>query len=171
MLRSAEFSVCGTYRYALWRIWKPEAPRVLFIGLNPSSADGQSDDPTVRRCLGYARSWGYGSLALANLFAYRSTNPACLRAAEDPVGPLNDRWLQDLAREADLVVAAWGDHGRFDQCWKAGAAMREILYCLGTTKLGQPRHPLYLKKNLQPILWVPGPVEQAYPPKGAQARV
>ena len=170
MLRFAEFSYCGTYRYALWRAWQPEAPRVLFIGLNPSTADDRMDDPTVRRCLGYARSWGYGSLAIANLFAYRSTNPAHLRTAEDPVGPLNDRWLQDLARESDLVVAAWGDHGRFDQRWKEVAAMRAELYCLGMTKLGQPRHPLYLKKSLRPILWVPHLAEQEYPPKGAQAR-
>jgi hypothetical protein len=155
MLRIAEFSVYRTYRYALWRIWQPEAPRVLFIGLNPSTADDRLDDPTVRRCLGYARSWGYGSLALANLFAYRSTNPADLRVAADPIGPLNDRWLKDLSREADLVVAAWGNHGRLGQRWKAAAAIREKMYCLGITKLGQPCHPLYLKKSICPIRWVP----------------
>jgi hypothetical protein len=155
MLRFAEFSLGGVYRYALWRIWQPELPRILFIGLNPSTADDRLDDPTVRRCLGYARSWGYGSLALANLFAYRSTNPVELRSVVDPIGPLNHLWLHRLAKNADLVVAAWGDHGRLGQRWREVAVIGKELYCLGMTKFGQPRHPLYLKKDLRPVLWVP----------------
>ena len=160
MLRFAEFSICGTYRYALWRIWQPEARRVLFIGLNPSTADDRSDDQTVRRCLGYARSWGFGSLALANLFAYRSTKPADLKSAVDPIGPLNDLWLHRLAQDADLIMAAWGNHGRIGQRWRQVAAMGITLYCLGMTTLGQPRHPLYLKKSLWPIRWKPELGEQ-----------
>lgn len=80
IVQSADFSACGTYRYALRKIWLPAAPQVLFIGLNPSTADEKSDDPTIRRCLGFARSWGYGGLIVANLFAYRTTAPQlCVR--------------------------------------------------------------------------------------------
>lgn len=154
-MRSAEFSTCGTYRYALRRTWLTTAAQVLFIGLNPSTADEKSDDPTIRRCLGYARSWGYGSLTVANLFAYRATDPADLRAASDPIGPLNDQWIVDLASKADLVVAAWGNHGRFAQRWKDIVVKLDEIYCLDLTKQGQPRHPLYAKKNLVPWLWQP----------------
>jgi len=151
--RHAEFSACRTYRYALWRSWNQGAPVVMFIGLNPSTADEYVDDPTVRRCIGYARTWRYGSLVMANLFAYRSTSPSDLYTAEDPVGPDNDRWLEDLAMYADLVVAAWGNHGQLNHRWKVVASNLKNLYCLGMTKQRQPCHPLYLQKNLTPQRW------------------
>ncbi len=155
MLKSAAFSSCRTYRYALWRIWQPQEPQLLFIGLNPSTADEQADDPTIRRCLGYAQDWGYGGITVANLFACRTSDPAVLRAEEDPVGPENDRWLQVLADQAGLVVAAWGNHGMFRGRWKEVAAIFSELHCLELTRLAQPRHPLYTRKSSLPIRWQP----------------
>src|SRR5437763_12292606 len=108
MDRRTVFSACRAYRYALWREAAPGRPGyALVIGLNPSAADETADDPTVRRCRDFARRWGYGALCLANLFAYRATEPAALKAAAAPVGRGNDRWLTRLAAAAGVVVAAW----------------------------------------------------------------
>jgi len=158
--RGAAFSRCGTYRYALWREWDDRAPSVLFIALNPSTADHRRDDPTIRRCMGFARDWGFGRLVVANLFAYRTPEPARLRRAEAPVGPRNDRWLVRLAADASLVLAAWGTHG--DYLGRADRVRSRIqgLHCLGTTIGGLPRHPLYVRRDVRPI-----PLEQ---PRGAE---
>jgi hypothetical protein len=141
------------YRYALWRIWDSELPRVLFIGLNPSTADAERDDPTLVRCVGYARSWGYGGVYTANLFAWRATDPRDLKLAAAPVGPDNDRVIQSLAKRADKVIAAWGNGG----VWRNRAArVRELLpelYYLKLNQGGQPAHPLYLPKGLKPTPW------------------
>jgi len=94
-----------------WRRWK-FGPQVLFIMLNPSTADELRDDPTIGRCIGFARSWGFGSLAVGNLLAYRTTSPGELCASRDPVGSENDRWLTRLHEESTLTIAAWGNHGR-----------------------------------------------------------
>ena len=91
---SAAFSPCGHYRWWLERVWQPAAPRLLFIGLNPSRADGQRDDPTLRRLVGFGRRWGFGSLEVLNLLALISPSPAVLRRATDPVGAEADFWLQ-----------------------------------------------------------------------------
>ena len=91
--RHAVFSPCRTYRYALSRVWAADKPYALFIGLNPSTADETLDDPTIRRCIDFAKRWGYGGLVMANLFAYRATNPSEMKAATDPVGVANDEWL------------------------------------------------------------------------------
>jgi hypothetical protein len=98
MHHSAISSPCRTYRYSLFRVWNPKFPSVMFVGLNPSTADEQEDDPTVRRCVGFARKWNFGGLILVNLFAYRSTDPAGLLEAEDPVGPGNDKHILASAR-------------------------------------------------------------------------
>lgn len=123
-----------------------EGLRVAFILLNPSVADASRDDPTVRRCLGFARSWGYGRLDIVNLFAYRATSPAVLRRVPDPIGPDNDRYLVDVCQRADLVVAAWGNGGLWLD--RASQVLTLVscanLVTLGTTQRGQPRHPLYL---------------------------
>lgn len=92
MQRSAIISECQRYRYVLERKWQPELPGVLFVALNPSTADGQHDDPTVRRCVGFARSWGFGKIVIANLFALRSSHPSVLLIDVDPIGPENDWW-------------------------------------------------------------------------------
>ncbi|MCW5853304.1 MAG: DUF1643 domain-containing protein [Anaerolineae bacterium] len=149
MERGAVFDATSQYRYHLWRAWDAGLPRVAFILLNPALADATADDPTLRRCLGFARAWGYGRLDVVNLFAYRTPSPAVLRRARDPVGPDNDATLVEVTRPADLVVVGWGNGGR----WLGrDVAVRRLLArlpltCLGLTKLGQPRHPLYVRST------------------------
>ena len=142
---TAEFSHCNQYRYTLTRIWNPDKPVVLFIGLNPSTADAVRNDPTVRRCIGFARRWRFGGLIVCNLFGYRSTDPKPLRRLEDPVGPGNDAAIRRACRSAGRIVAAWGIHGRLHGRDEEVLAMIERPFCLGVTQAGSPRHPLYLK--------------------------
>ena len=104
----AIFDPNGGYRYLLWRLWDDSLPSLGFILLNPSIADGERDDPTLNRCGGFARSWGFGRVSVANLFAWRSTDSRALRSAVDPIGEGNDRYIKQLVSEADTVVAAWG---------------------------------------------------------------
>jgi hypothetical protein len=144
ILGSAVFSKCGRYRYVLRRTWNESGPTVLIIGLNPSTADAECDDPTIRRCIGFARDWGYGSLLVGNLFAYRATHPRVLKSVADPIGPRNDSWLRNLVRQADFVVAAWGIHGSLHSRDMQVLAAVSDVHCLGVTKAGYPRHPLYL---------------------------
>ena len=143
--RATVLSPSRKYRYCLWRSWGESVGRyVVFIGLNPSTADESVDDPTVRRCVGFARRWGFESLCMLNLFAFRATRPTDLFKAKDPIGPINDDFLRDLSRGASRVVACWGVHGAFQDRaayvsqWVQGAK------CLGLTKDGAPRHPLYV---------------------------
>ena len=145
--RQAHFSSCGRFRYALRRLWNPALPQCTFIGLNPSRADAWVDDPTVRRCIGFARHWGFGSLLLLNLFAPRATDPRALRQVDDPVGPRNDRWLRAAARETPAIVAVWGDGGRYRGRADRVRSWLGPLLCLGETRNGQPRHPLYLSAD------------------------
>jgi hypothetical protein len=121
--------------------------------LNPSTADEARDDPTIRRCIGFARTWGYGSLAVDNLFAYRTRSSAELYAAIDPVGPENDDWLRRLQEESSLTIAAWGNHGRL--LGRSTAFGRRLggLHILGLTGLGEPRHPLYVRAGTIPHPW------------------
>ncbi|MEB3357573.1 MAG: DUF1643 domain-containing protein [Synechococcales bacterium] len=151
----AVFSACQTYRYALWRVWDDQKPWVLFLGLNPSTADGTRDDPTCRRCIGYAQSWGYGGVYVANLFAYRATHPYDLKAAEYPVGPETDEWIRDLNQRAARVIVAWGNHGSFLGRDRTVFPLLTHPHCLAVTQIGHPAHPLYLKKSLQPSRWRP----------------
>ena len=149
----AEFSACGRYRYKLWRVWDVGLPPVMFIMLNPSTADATNDDPTIRRCIGFARDWGYGSVRVGNLFAWRTPYPSALRVALDPVGRENDGALLELANGAALVVAAWGIHG----AWSGrGQIVRKRfshrLHALGMTKSGEPAHPLRLRRTSRPFL-------------------
>lgn len=141
------------YRYVLHRRWDDRLPRVAFVMLNPSTADETHDDPTIRRCTAFARRWRFGSLEVVNLYAYRATRPADLWAANAPIGPQNDRYLQRAAARADRVVLAWGNGGgRAGR----GAAVAQMLgrirplSCLGLTRLGQPRHPLYARRETSP---------------------
>lgn len=151
MLRStAVFSPCRVYRYTLRRVWDEALPSVVFVGLNPSTADETLDDPTVRRCIGFARDWGFGTCVVTNIFAFRSTDPRGLLEIDDPVGPRNNHWIRRECAAAALVVAAWGVHGTLHE---RGAAVLRIMppphsppHCLGMTKEGFPRHPLYLSK-------------------------
>jgi hypothetical protein len=123
----------------------------MFIGLNPSTADESTDDPTLIRCINFAKSWGYGGVCMANLFAFRATDPNDMKATEDPTGARNNHWLKRLATESDLIIAAWGNDGSYLQRSKQ---VREILpgmHCLKLNKSGEPAHPLYQKANLRPI--------------------
>ncbi len=155
MDRSATFSSCRKYRYSLWRNWGGifASGYAMFIGLNPSTADETKDDPTVRRCIGYAMDWGYAGLCMMNLFAFRAILPNVMKAAEDPVGPDNERALIDMAEHSGVIVAAWGIHGsHLGQDNKIWNIIPNLNY-LKLTKDGFPGHPLYLQKSLKPILW------------------
>lgn len=152
MDRGATFSDCRAYRYVLWRIWSEDSPYLNVIGLNPSTADETVDDPTIRRCIGFARDWGFGGLVMTNLFAFRSTDPKGLTTVADPVGPKNDGFL-DYWAASGTPLAAWGAHPLAQQ--RAADVMRFIgdfeVECLGLTKGGAPRHPLYVPKVTQRI--------------------
>jgi hypothetical protein len=155
MNRNTIFSACRSYRYVLWREWDSSNPRyAMFIGLNPSTADEIEDDPTIRRCRNYAKYWGYAAFCMTNLFAFCSTNPSALKSHPLPVGDDNDKWLTQLSAQADVIVAAWGVHGihrQRDQFVKNLLVGK--LSCLAISKHGHPRHPLYLKRALVPVLW------------------
>ncbi|MDQ4078236.1 MAG: DUF1643 domain-containing protein [Chloroflexota bacterium] len=150
MEKGALFSPCRSYRYALWRVWDDARPFVLFVCLNPSTADERRNDPTVRRCVGFARAWRYGGVYVANLFAYRATDPQVLKCAPHPVGPESDRWLKELAEGAEIVVAAWGNHGTLMNRAQEVLSWLPKAHYLVMTKGGQPGHPLYLRKDCQP---------------------
>ena len=148
-LWGAVISEDEAYRYTLWRQWGPGAPMV-FVMLNPSTADATQDDPTIRRCIGFAKREGYGGIHVVNLFAYRATNPAdLLRCPIDVVGPDNFAHLREAGRMARLggvCVAAWGSHAAATRLAvnNARMALRCSISCLGLTKAGAPKHPLYL---------------------------
>lgn len=142
--QGADISDDGEYRYRLWRTWNPSKPAVAWIMLNPNTADATVDDPTVRRCIGYAEDWGYGGIVVGNLFALRSTDPSKLEEHEAPVGPQNDEVLRGIVAEAELVVAAWGTKGASRDRGREGREMLECeLKALDTTKDSHPVHPLY----------------------------
>jgi len=141
----AVFDPGARYRYRLWRRWAP-GHQVLFVMLNPSTADAERDDPTIRRCAGFARAWGFAGMTVVNLFALRATDPARLRRARDPVGRDNDSHIAAAAAAADTVVVAWGIHGDLRARDRAVLALLapHRPRCLGLTCGGHPRHPLYL---------------------------
>jgi len=144
------FSQCRTWRYTLSRKWTADAsPRFAnFILLNPSTADETQDDPTIRRCRGFAEREGFKAIVITNLFAFRATKPRDLFAAADPIGPHNDRTVFEVARVASVVILGWGNHGSFqNQDIRVLTMLRaNHIFChaLGWTKHKQPRHPLYL---------------------------
>lgn len=153
---AALFSACGAYRYRLTRHWGP-GPGLLFVMLNPSTADEARNDPTVARCEARARATGCGALAVVNLFAFRATDPRALLAVADPVGPGNDAILAESADRADQVICAWGNAGRWQG--RDAAALAQLrasgrpLFHLGLSRLGQPMHPLYRPAALAPVRW------------------
>lgn len=157
--KGAVLSDCGQYRYRLWRIWDERRANLPIIMLNPSTADADVDDPTIRRCMHFARREGYGGIVVGNLFALRSPNPRQLKSEFNPVGLENDDHIEHIFENAVFngtpVLAAWGSHGElFGRCYDmADMAATEgaALVCLGTTKYGHPRHPLYVP-NDQPFI-------------------
>lgn len=174
MKRTTEFSNGRVFRYTLWREWPAPTPDmlftpdphlayypgqhhqfVMFIGLNPSVADETKDDPTIRRCIGFAQSWGFGALCMTNLFAYRSTDPDVMKNNTAHIGPANDTWLLKAAKEATLIIAAWGKHGRHAdreaRVLKMFFDCKVKLHCLRYNQDGTPEHPLYIPKDTQPV--------------------
>lgn len=149
----------GRYRYYLRRTWNDLEPVCGFVMLNPSTADETKLDPTLRRVLSYCRRWGYGGFRIANLFAFRATDPRELLTADDPIGPENDVWLHSLTAAVDRVVVGWGT-GRYPRIGNRWERVAEILapanpVCLATAKDGQPCHPLYQRADLEPVRWYP----------------
>jgi hypothetical protein len=156
---AAVFSPCERYRYHLTRVWDETKGRCLFVMLNPSTATAEQDDPTIRRCIGYARTWGWGSLEVVNLFALRATDPKELPKQQkrggvaSVIGPDNDAAIVAAAERAGLIVMAYGNHGALFA--RDAEVLRLLdgrtLFCLGTAKTGRPLHPLYLSSNLKPV--------------------
>lgn len=159
MKRKAKISKDGLYRYTLERRWDlADNSRVFFVMLNPSTADGQVDDNTISRCINYAKQWGYGGLLVGNLFALRSTDPQSVRRhARTAIGPLNDLYLRSMSRRAHLTIVAWGAiGGEFrDRISHVLATIGSDIFCIGTTKEGHPRHPLYAPKDAPLEQWPP----------------
>jgi hypothetical protein len=151
IIRTAEISPCGRYRYRLERRWTPGLGLLLpFIMLNPSTADGTVDDPTIRRCMGFALREGYHGIVVGNLYAFRATKPSDLRKAAFPFGPDNHQALSRIIAETDQFVCAWGA-GTWEPLPAAvEAALRKKGMCLGRTSHGHPRHPLYVRAD-QPL--------------------
>lgn len=166
---NAVFSDDRLHRYALWRDFLFGDGNLLFVMLNPSTADETKNDPTVRRCIGFAETWGYRSLAVANIFAFRSTDPKKLSCAEDPIGPENDKWIVRLAGEADRIVLAWGAD---PVARERGLDVLRLLsdhklYALERTQHGAPRHPLYVRAATRPQLFAEPREAVASPRQGA----
>ncbi len=152
---TAVISKDGVYRYHLQRIWDENKPRIAFCMLNGSTADGDTNDPTIRRCIGFGQSWGFGGLEVVNEYGLRSTNPAQLWKHPDPIGPDNDDWILKVASDSEvgMFVCAWGKLGLVN---RRDVDVRKILSstCRDIFQVGVyafPRHPLYLKADLQPI--------------------
>ena len=161
-IATAVISPDGLYRYRLTRQWGRGARFAVFVMLNPSTADAHHDDPTIRRCMGFARSWGLDGIEVVNLFAFRATNPENIPADSLVArGPHNVRHVTDAIASAHVLVAAWGawSPGRDGNPTPVDVASRawsmgRTLYCLGTTKAGAPRHPLYLRADQPLVPWV-----------------
>ena len=154
--RSAVFSPCRKYRYHLAQIWDETKLPLLWLMLNPSTADETQNDPTVERCERRARMWGYGGSEVYNIFAYRATDPKTMRAQADPIGPENDKWIRHFARRSQthIGVAGWGAHGEH---MARGKSVTDILkqeggraHALKINKNGHPAHPLYIAYKAKP---------------------
>ncbi len=153
MKREAFITEDGLYRYILSRDWSKAGEvlkTVVFVGLNPSTADGTVDDPTIRRCVGFATAWGYNRLFMVNLFAFRATEPAVMKQAQDPEGEFNGSIVSAASHTMDLTVVAWGVHGAFRGQDQRYLSSLKDPHHLGLTKDGHPKHPLYLKADTRP---------------------
>ena len=180
MPEGACFSPCRTWRYTLWRRWSDKGSTerfdhdvlfdetqqmpeenlrrmVAFIGLNPSTADEHRNDPTITRCINFAKAWGYDGMAMLNLFAFRATDPRDMKKMATPVGPLNDAAIEYSLKTFGKVVACWGNHGKFKDRsdFIRRRASDHCIEKFGLTKLGEPQHPLYLSADTKPTLWTP----------------
>ena len=151
MKKAAILSEDNLYRYQLSRIWDESKPLILFIMLNPSTADADVDDPTIRRVIRFTTSWGYGGVYVANLYAFRSTDPKALKHTDDPVGKENVSYITHLIGMASKVIYAWGNNQK-EPSWLS--ELVQTPYCIDLSKNGIPKHPLYLKSELIPKMYV-----------------
>ena len=160
----AELSECGKYRYAIGRRWLATKPMILWIMLNPSTADHNHEDPTIRRVIDYSQRWGFGAMVVCNLWPMRTAYPWILfdMPLKDALGPdgVNDRHIRFFADHAEKIICAWGANG---QKLGQGERVRQMLNgeglelnSLRMTKTEQPSHPLYLPKKLEPVQWEDG---------------
>ena len=143
----AVFSDCEKYRYILERVWDEKKGRIMFIGLNPSTATELKNDPTVNRMMNFAKSWNYGGFVVGNIFSFRATFPSDLKKSKDPIGKETDKFLFESALKANKVVACWGNHAEFLQRGIEVRKLIEKMECFGLTKHGEPKHPLYLRSD------------------------
>ena len=166
--KGARFSPCRTWRYALWRHWNDDATALgnclAFIGLNPSTADENIDDPTVRRCIRFAKDWGHHGLIMLNLYGYRATQPVDMVNAVNPAGDDNVSTIAQYTRHVGGIVAAWGTLAKpwrkrvqwEEQIQRTLEAIGRPVYCLRKTRDGSPGHPLYIPADTKPVLyWKP----------------
>lgn len=151
----AIFSEDKRYRYLLMREWDHNKPALMIIGLNPSTADETKNDPTIRRCIGFAKIWGYGKLFVTNLFAFRATYPEQLFISKNPIGVENDSWIKKISKDADKIVLAYGNHGKFNERHNEILKIIKDPYCIKKSKNDMPMHPLYLKYTKFPIKYHP----------------
>lgn len=156
----ATFSECRKYRWTLWRRWDSDLPPCVFIGLNPSTADETEDDPTIRRCINFAASWNCGGLIMLNAYGYRATDPRVMKQQYDPVGVDNSIAIQVTAQTtADaggVLIAAWGNHCDERREREVCELINRPIECLGKTKSGRPKHPLYLRADTKrELFWEP----------------
>lgn len=155
-ISSAVFSECRKYRYALWRIWTESKPLVMFIGLNPSTANEDFDDPTIRRVRNFAKRWGYGGVYMMNCFPYISTDPGSLMNNRNTEIEINDRWLREVGGKCDLIIFAWGsfpvvkEFGRDKELNKMFPDAKALVI----NQDGSPRHPLYVKSDIDPVPFI-----------------
>jgi hypothetical protein len=153
----AVFSRCRRWRYLLWRRWDESRPVANFLMLNPSTADEHKLDPSCTRARNYAERWGFGAVVITNIFAWRATDPEEMKSVQDPVGRGNDAAIVKAAREAKLVVCAWGNHGahldRSDAVLELLRRTGTRLHVLRVSGAGHPAHPLYLPASLKPTPW------------------
>jgi hypothetical protein len=166
METAAIFDPSRRYRYSLRRSWAGNSRwegagnQLAFVLLNPSRADEYCNDPTIRRCIGLAKGWGYDGIVVVNLFACRNKDPSVLKRIRSPIGPENDHHIRLCVQGAAKIVVGWGNHGRHRD---RGQEVLKLLapfelWCLGTTKSGQPKHPLYVRQEIQLIRFFQAPV-------------
>jgi len=156
----AHFDPTRSYRYSLWRYFEEQtdlSQAIVFIGLNPSTADETIDDPTIRRCQGFAKRWGYQGMVMLNLFALRATQPKQMKRSPSPIGSENDEVLLSWSCNCGTIVCCWGMHGshlgRSLQVKQLLQGAHLSLWHLGLTRSGEPRHPLYLPARTPRVRW------------------
>ncbi|MCT7584670.1 DUF1643 domain-containing protein [Aliarcobacter butzleri] len=151
MKKDAILSEDRKYRYVLSRIWDESKPMVVIVGLNPSTADEKDDDSTIKKCINFAKNWGYGGLYMLNLFAFRATLPSDMFNASYPIGEENDKYIRKYSKFSDKVICAWGNDGSFKNRSQEVLSILENKFYIKLNKSGEPAHPLYLSKDLIPI--------------------